>query len=439
MLTWALVLTVGLVPLLVDYRAASNYLDYPFIKMRAFLGLTLLAAGSAVLLRTRGRREKSVLDGPLLIYAIAIAIATIFSVNPLVSFVGRYNRYEGFLTLSGYLTVAALTARYMRRKAQIRRWIAGLFAGSILVMGYAIAQYFGLEIIPNLETGGRSFATMGNPDFLAMYLVIVQSMATAAYLYRSRPSWNAVLWSVAVVSYLTLLMTFSRAAWLGFSFSLITAVLLGWRRLRSDPPVRRRLAILAISLAVVTVLFEWPGGPFARPGLTITTRILSTGEVETSGVAERLWIWYNTLLVIAKRPLIGWGPDTLSFVFPYKPEERYLEFVRRWGRFGIVDRAHNDFLQVAASTGLLGLGAYLWILWRFFSASIGTIRRVPWSETHIVLIGAASAAVGYLITLQFHFSVIDVAPVFWSMVGLASGLAWEAPGEGLGQAGSAQD
>lgn len=28
----------------------------------------------------------------------------------------------------------------------------------------------------------------------------------------------------------------------------------------------------------------------------------------------------------------------------------------------IIDKAHNEFLQAAATTGLLGLAAYLWVL-----------------------------------------------------------------------------
>lgn len=424
-LTWALILAVSLVPLLIDYRPSSGYLNYPFPKMRALLGLVVLATGSAILLRKRGRRSASPLDRPLIAYGVAIGIATAFSIDPWVSFFGRYNRYEGFLTLGAYLTVAALTARYLREEEKVKRWIGALFAGSVLAMVYAIAQYFGREIIPNLEWGGRSFSTMGNPDFLAMYLVLVQSLAMGLYLYSPRPPAGALVWGISVGAYLTLLMTFSRAGWLGIAFSGALIAVMGWQRIKEDPAIRRRLAILVVSLAVVTILFEWPGGPFARPGVRITTRILSTGEVETSGVSERLWIWYNTLLVIAKRPLIGWGPDTLSYVFPYRPQERYLEFVRRWGRFGIVDRAHNDFLHVAASTGLIGLAAYLWILARFFGIVLQAVRRSPWSEFHPLLIGAVGGAAGYLATLQFHFSVIDAAPLFWGMVGLACGLAWE--------------
>ncbi|MDR7434489.1 MAG: O-antigen ligase family protein [Armatimonadota bacterium] len=417
-------LTVSVVPLIFEYRASANYLSYPFPKMRALLGLMALAGGSALILRRRGRYSPSPLDIPLFVYALAIAIATVFSVDPWVSFWGRYNRREGFLTLIAYLLVTALTARYLKSKPQVQRWIGGLFIGSAIVIAYGIAQYFGLEIIPNLESGGRSFATMGNPDFLAMYLVLVQSLAMTLFLYGSESPYWLIFWGITTGTYLTLLMTLSRAGWLGIALSGVMIVWMGWPRLKQDSAVRRRLAILATSLALVTVLFEWPGGPFSRPGLTITTRILSTGEVETSGVSERLWIWYNTVLVIVKRPLIGWGPETLSHVFPYVPQERYLEFVQRWGRFGIVDRAHNDFLHVAASTGLIGLASYIWVLVRFFRVVFQSIRGSPWSEFHPLLIGSLGGAVGYLATLQFHFSVIDAAPVFWSTVGLASGLAW---------------
>jgi hypothetical protein len=113
--------------------------------------------------------------------------------------------------------------------------------------------------------------------------------------------------------------------------------------------------------------------------------------------APRPAIWRDTLSLIAARPVLGFGPDNFGLVYP-----RFQA-----ADFGLgVDKAHAETLQVAATQGLVGLAAYLYLLAAFV--------RAFWRGRHragAVLIFAGWAA--YQVTLQLNFSALAAAFPFW--------------------------
>ena len=60
------------------------------------------------------------------------------------------------------------------------------------------------------------------------------------------------------------------------------------------------------------------------------------------------------------RPLFGFGQETVGTAF----RQRYpLKLLKKLPPSETADRAHNDILQKLASTGVIGLFAYLWLAW----------------------------------------------------------------------------
>ena len=82
-------------------------------------------------------------------------------------------------------------------------------------------------------------------------------------------------------------------------------------------------------------------------------------------------IWESTLRMIAERPVLGYGLGT--FVMEY-PRFRLPEYFQRSRATNVTDHAHNEFLEIAAEQGLLGLAATVW-LWGF--AFYNGLRSLP--------------------------------------------------------------
>ena len=124
----------------------------------------------------------------------------------------------------------------------------------------------------------------------------------------------------------------------------------------------------------------------------------------------RLWIWRDTIPMILDRPLLGHGPDNYLQPFFERYQSEDLEtFNNQVGQY--IDKAHNELLQVAATTGLLGLGAYLWIFVSYFR---GTYRRGGW-----VLLALSGGVLAYILELQTGFTTIANGVTFWAILGVS--------------------
>ncbi|HEX21641.1 MAG TPA: hypothetical protein ENH19_03190, partial [Actinobacteria bacterium] len=74
-------------------------------------------------------------------------------------------------------------------------------------------------------------------------------------------------------------------------------------------------------------------------------------------------------------------------------------------------------LQMAATTGLLGLLSYLALLTGFVLVSFKALANAQ-GYWRVLIEGIVLGAVSYLIMLQTHFSTIDISPIFWVLLGV---------------------
>jgi len=128
-------------------------------------------------------------------------------------------------------------------------------------------------------------------------------------------------------------------------------------------------------------------------------------------------MWRGTLGMIADYPFLGVGLNGFMPMFGrYAP----VEYVRGEGLERFPDKAHNDFLNMAATQGLVGLGVYLWLLsalavafWRHLrNSALGTVSSRP------LLLALGAAWVGYLAQSFFLFPTVDTGALFWLLMGL---------------------
>jgi O-antigen ligase len=419
-LGFAVVAVVLVVPLLLDIGSLRN--TYYFPKARALYILSpLIVLALAVLRRTDRRVADPGIVIPTGLFMLCTIAATIFGVNPAWSLLGAPWRSEGMLTLLTYPVVLVGTL-VLIRLGYLRVWLAAALAGATIVAGYGIAQYLGYEWL--VRDGLRvnwweAFSTTGHMNYLGAYMVLLLPIAAIAVVTAHRRVTLVLSVVSVLVMYLALLFTFSRAAWASgaLAFLLLTAILV-WNTRR---PPRRYAALLAV-LAVVTVVFFLPNGPLApRPARAAAplARARSSLATDTPSVQVRPYLWRQTLPLLLRRPLLGYGPEALTLVFPQSWDR---ERQRLFGPIPMrIDKAHNDTLDMAMSVGLLGLAAYWWLI-------LASLRR-GWAAfrssgpNRLVALAAVVGILAFWFDLQFGFSIVSVAPVFWSVMGVAAGLS----------------
>ncbi len=368
-----------------------------------WLGLLILFVARAAL-GGRVMIKRTPLDLPLLALLASAAISTVLAENQNVAIFGTYSRYDGLLTLITYAGLFWLSVQTLSGADEARTLLRVLLASGYLVAAIAILQSVG----DSLRMGyfEYAFGTMGNSNVLGAFLAMVLAIGLGELVAAESASARVLIVNVLIVAGLALVLSGSRSAWLGAALGA-AIVVAGARRAAARLRVAFALAGIVGALLVVAMgagLILHGGFELERQ---LVARALTVFNPSQWG-ASRLHIWQDSLHLIASRPLAGYGPDNFGLVYPrFETGDWGLTNV---GYHQQIDKAHAETLQVAATQGLLGLAAYIWMLIAF-GRSFWAARRSPGA------VAVFAAFVAYQVTIQLNFTALASAFPFWIVVG----------------------
>ncbi|OLD41683.1 MAG: hypothetical protein AUI83_20515, partial [Armatimonadetes bacterium 13_1_40CM_3_65_7] len=331
------------------------------------------------------------------------------------------SRYEGLFAYCGYVALFLVGVHFFGSYTGLRALVRAAGIAAVITSAYGVLQVF----IPPLFAGeafirewysgpgiARVPSTLSSPVVFGGYLALMIPLLLATGI--SARGGSRYLWlSAACLALVALSLTLTRAAWVAAVLGLVVfAVAAG----RSVWHPRILVAALAVVVMVsMGLLVTGVGRPAA-----IWSHVIASANIGSGSVAQRVYIWSRTLGLIGIRPWLGWGLETLGVVFPYDR----ASLVRVFGpRPTIIDKAHNDFLQMAVSIGVPGALAYAAVWGLVVWSVVRTWRRAAGSA-RILAAGWLAALTAYLVQVQFSFSVVALAPIVWLLAGSAAG--WEA-------------
>ena len=357
---WSLALLPALIALFFD-RGTITIFEPD--KLALFRTLVLLLIGwqsSLFVLRLQPGPQRWPLALPAQVLLGVAVLATLCSIAPRWSVWGSYERGQGLLVLLAFVAYAYLIYRY-RATYPLEEWIPkAVVLSSVAVVLYGLAQAVGLDPLDwQVEEGSFPvFSTLGRSNYLAAFLVMAVPL-TAGWLATCQRRWQR--WAMGLLLLgqgLALLLTRSRGGWLALG-ATVPIVMTTWGMLRRAwrwVIAGVSLAVLGIALLLLLNLAARAEHPWAEwPPLE---RLASLHETDTGSTAARVTIWRASLHLIRQRPLLGHGPGTFAPAFArvYPPELIYYQ-----GRQTMVDRAHNEWLNLGVEMGALGLVAALWL------------------------------------------------------------------------------
>ena len=404
-----------LLPLVYTWNTYDRYV----LPKLLFIGLLVLSLSIATVFRwsLQGRVvvRRTPLDLPLVATVGAAAISTAFAINRNVALFGIYFRYEGLLTILLYALLFWLTAQQLSGSQEALRLLRCLLASGYLVGLVAIVQSVvsNLATVPGADTafsyGGvlRAFSTFGNPNFLGVFFAMLLPLALYELLRSTTVLARLLFANLLVVMTLALLLTFSRSAWVAAALALLVLLLAHGGRGRLVAGLAGALLIVAIAGDfMISRQAQVSSGSSALSALV--HRALSVTESGGS-TRSRIGVWQEALRVSASRPLTGYGPDSFGIVYP-----RYR--TGDWAPGYLIDKAHNDPLQLAATEGILGVAAYVWL-------SVAMAVAFWRGRAHPVVVAAAAGALAYFTLAQVNFSFSPAASPWWTFAAAALVLA----------------
>ncbi len=182
---------------------------------------------------------------------------------------------------------------------------------------------------------------------------------------------------------------------------LTLMVLLVWTFIRCFPK-KFRLPIFAILLAVfLLVVWFWPN----QGGAVWELHEIFQGRPRFSFGTGRLGVWVYCFTILREdgHLLLGTGADTFALRFQQFLDKYYLIHpdAQRIGAY--FDTPHNDYLALIMNNGILAVILFLVLV-------IAGIFGMPeWGDSVLC----------YGIQVSLAFSVCIVAPMFWTVLGLA--------------------
>jgi O-antigen ligase len=156
----------------------------------------------------------------LAILSVYVLGGVVFSLRPNLSLWGNYYRQQGVYSLVFYWLFFILLLLNLKSWQQIKRIIIVVLTASALVSFYGIAQHFGFDPQKWSESSRKCFSSLGQPNFLGHYLVMVIPLTIGAWRL-AKPKEKYFLPILLLVQIACLLFTFSRSAWLALIFCSI--------------------------------------------------------------------------------------------------------------------------------------------------------------------------------------------------------------------------
>ncbi|HCC48020.1 MAG TPA: hypothetical protein DEQ38_07910 [Elusimicrobia bacterium] len=317
-------------------------------------------------------------------------------------------------------------------------------AGAVAAL-YGILEYFRLELVwAKLLNpyGNRSVSTFGNPNFISTYVVIFLPLA-ASLLMKARTLPQRFYYGLVFLSYLGMLMaSLTRSSWIGAAAAL--GCLFAFASHRAQLKANKKFLYPFFAAALLLVAM-WPSDslkPFSS-GLAdrVSEAVLgiqSPAAVSLGGddgrtyasFHQRLLIWTSAWQMGLENPLLGKGWGQFELFYPFYQGRLMSNFPVMRGLRTHANNAHNEILEQWSQAGLLGLGAYLWVLvtlfygfWRFYRSAGEQARygAVPLAA------GLVGALADNLLNVSIHFAVPALA--FWWTAGA---LALKTTGAGPG-------
>lgn len=406
-----LYLLVGVVPLVVV--PINGTLQTAWTKLFVLLCISVIFLYLSIRRRDQITFMENTLENRFLAgYFILVSLSLFFSLNPQISIVGSKYRHDGFLAFMAYC-FAYLIAR--NAKGIEKHFFRIISATSVVIAIYAILQFYQMDPVPKelyaLEWVGIAFATMGNPNFLGSYLVLSIPMPIYLYFYKGK---KIGLLAYAIL-FLALLTTRTRGAWIGAFIALIAFLVL--HQIRSGftkNQGNKALVVFFTSLGMILLFVLTSGDVFASRFLSIFSdffNIIKEEETAYLGGSSRVYIWGKVIELIRMRPFFGFGLDTLYIAMNMHFRG---QIISDFGRYRNWDKAHNEYLNIGVSSGLLSLFAYLGFL--FFTIKKG-MHNLKKHEAYVPIL---AAIIGYLTQAFFNIQVVMVYYIFFVYLGIVS-------------------
>jgi O-antigen ligase len=342
----------------------------------AWLAKTAIKKGLAIFVKTP-------LNKIISLYLFLCYVSTFRGMA--LGYVGLEKGLFYLLRYTEYFLLFILVANQVHSRKQIRFFLASFF------IVCAIVSVIGILQIPS---GARVTAPFegeaGEPNSFGGYLLFILCIAIGIYLHDVSPRLKKAMLALSVLIIFPFFYTLSRASYTALVFSFIAFVIFS----------KKKFILVSVMTALILAgILLKPGAVLTRVTSTFQTRQANLAQIGgfylDSSSSERIFSWQESVRAWKKNPFLGRGA----------------------GGFPLID---GQYVVLLPEQGLLGLIAFLWLLWTILKQSLSIYKKIDDELYKGLTLGFLAGLIGLMVhaVTANTFIIIRIMEPFWFIAGI---------------------
>ncbi len=445
-----IILVIVLPPLAVWKEQIKMFAYAKFLLIRILVVITFAVFIIKKLRLGQLNFRKNPLNLPILLFNLVFFL-TLFKGRSLYLGIWDYSNIL-FYSLTFYIIVNTV------KSYEELSWLVNIIISvGFIAAFYGFCQSLGFDpIFPDIRTSGRFkiFSFYGNPNFFAGFLIIIVPLI--AYKILESDLWGKILYSIVLCPFAwVLLATRTRSSWVALSvaafFIIVNIIVLAYKFGDRYKNLAFKVIVTSVFLIMTGISFfigvrfvnsyflennekktckiyqeskektsekkkqdyaNWQKAKKANESFKkqdlfkqYMSRFASIFDIRHKHSRQRFLLWHVSLLMAQKNPILGvgignWKQNFFKYqkmFFKKKGSEIYYDVAAS------PLRAHNEYIQFLSEGGLLGLSAFLLMIFVLFYFELKIVYSTQNFNRQVFIIFVLSSLVAVLTQCMFSF------------------------------------
>ncbi len=297
----------------------------------------------------------------------------------------------------GLVTLFFLIQANVKKRKDIDLLLLVLVVFSSFSALYSIIQYLtGWDFLGNQRfvVSKRSTGFFDMPLTFGEYIGMIFPITLTLFIYVKEKIKKIIFGIGSILCFLGVIFSATRGVWLANICVILFLFIFGTRKLKIYG-----VAII-IGFILICLLF---------PEISFFKRFKTIFPPSDSSSMNRIYMWKSSVHIIKAHPLfgVGWGCFKKFYPLYILPQAA-----------GIYSHTHNNFINIAINTGIIGLGIFLWIIIVIFKKAFLLIKEK--NSLKIIYLGLTASIISFFVSglTESNFMDSEVVMLFYFVVSL---------------------
>jgi len=352
------------------------------------------------------RPRKSWISFGLIGFFIAMILSCFVSVDFNLSFWGDVERMLGVFHLLHFLVFYFIIITVMRSWRDWRSLLIISVIAAVLVCLYGFIK-------------NEHYSTIGNTAYVSGYAIFNIYFALILFFHERNWGIKSLYLIAAMIMLAVFKLTHTRGAYVGLGVSVFVMLLLFIMLSKNKKIKICCLSALAVIVVSVSLVFAYSDSAIVRESSILRTITQISSQAVT--FQTRLIAWKAAIKDFPHHPILGTGHGNFAITFDKYFDPTFYNYTRSETYF---DRAHNNIIDIASTTGILGLLTYLSIFAAVAYYLIKGFKDGRINANEFILL--TSLIIAYFIQ---NLAVFDSLVTYISLMTMLGFIYWLSQGE----------